>query len=33
MLAVLSWLTFLIALIISCYAAPEKDYGVTIRQF
>jgi uncharacterized membrane protein len=39
MLAILSWLVFLIALIISYYAAPEKDYGVlryydvTIRQF
>lgn len=39
MLAILSWLVFLVALIISYYAAPEKDYGVlryydvTIRQF
>ncbi|PKI16272.1 hypothetical protein [Colwellia sp. 12G3] len=38
-LAVTSWLLFLIALIMSYYAAPDKDYGVLryydveIRQF
>lgn len=38
-LAVTSWLIFLIALVMSYYAAPDKDYGllryynVEIRQF
>ncbi len=38
-LALLSWLLFLIALVMSYYAAPDKDYGVLryydieIRQF
>ncbi|WP_232771312.1 hypothetical protein [Colwellia sp. 75C3] len=38
-LAVTSWLLFLIALVMSYYAAPDKDYGVLryydveIRQF
>ena len=37
--AVISWLLFLIALVMSYYAAPDKDYGVLryydveIRQF
>ncbi len=39
MLALLSWLLFLIALVMSYYAAPDQDYGVLryydieIRQF
>lgn len=38
-LALLSWLVFLVALVMSYYAAPDKDYGVLryydieIRQF
>lgn len=38
-LAVISWLGFLIALLMSYYAAPDKDYGILryydieIRQF
>ena len=38
-LVIISWLLFLVALIMSYYAAPDKDYGVLryydieIRQF
>ncbi|PCI57855.1 MAG: hypothetical protein COB45_02180 [Gammaproteobacteria bacterium] len=38
-LALLSWILFILALVVSFYAAPEKDYGVLryydieIRQF